>query len=72
MTETIESYFLLHLPYKGGYQVDVKDVINEAENGTLLSITNYQITVQDEAIVRIKNNKQLAEEMIVFINSEFN
>jgi hypothetical protein len=38
----------------------------------LLSITNYQITVQDEAIVRLKNNKQLAEEMIVFINSEFN
>jgi hypothetical protein len=30
MTETIESYFLLHLPYKGGYQVDVKDMINEA------------------------------------------
>ena len=72
VTETIESYFLLNLPYKRGYKVDAKDVINEVENGKLLSITNYQITVQDEAIVSLKNNKLLAEEMILFINSEFN
>ena len=72
VTETIESYFLLNLPYKRGYKIDEKDVINEFENGKLLSITNYQITVQDEAIVDLKNNKLLAEEMSLFINSEFN
>jgi len=72
VTETIESYFLLNLPYKRGYKIDAKDVINEFKNGKLLSITNYQITVQDEAIVDLKNNKLLAEEMSLFINSEFN
>jgi hypothetical protein len=71
VTETIENYFLLNLPYKRGYKVDSKDVINEVENGKLLSITNYQITVQDEAIVRLKNIKLLAEEMMQFINSEY-
>jgi len=72
VTETIESYFLLNLPYKRGFKVDAKDVINGVENGKLLSITNYQITINDEALVKLKNNKLLAEEMILFINSEFN
>jgi hypothetical protein len=72
VTETIESYLLLNIRYKRGFKIDAKDVINEFENGKLLSITNYQITVQDEAIVYLKNNKLLAEEMIVFIKSEFN
>ncbi|PHS67964.1 MAG: hypothetical protein COB12_01745 [Flavobacterium sp.] len=72
VTETIESYFLLTLPYKRGYKVDAKDVINEFENGKLLSITNFQITVQDDALVDLKNNKLLAEELSLFINSEFN
>jgi hypothetical protein len=72
VTETIESYILLNLPYKRGYKVDAKDVINELENGKLLSITNYQITIQDEALVNLKENKVLAEELSLFINSEFN
>jgi hypothetical protein len=72
VTETIESYLLLNLPYKRGFKVDAKDVINGVENGKLLSLTNYQITVNDEALVKLKNNKLLAEEMILFINSEFN
>jgi len=72
VTETIESYILLNLPYKKGYKVDAKDVINELENGKLLSLTNYQIGVNDDALVMLKNNKLLAEEMSLFINSEFN
>jgi len=72
VTETIESYLILNLPYKKGYKVDAKDVINDLENGKLLSITNYQITVIDEALVMLKNNKILAEEMSEFINAEFN
>ena len=72
VTETIEEYFLLNLPYRRGYKVDAKDVINEVENGKLLSITNYQLTVQDEAMVRLKNLELLAEELIQFINSEYN
>ncbi|PTM10363.1 MAG: hypothetical protein DA407_03845 [Bacteroidetes bacterium] len=72
VTETIESYLILNLPYKRGYTVDTKDVINDLENGKLLGITNYQITVIDEALVMLKNNKLLAEEMSIFINSEFN
>jgi hypothetical protein len=72
VTETIESYILLNLPYKRGYKVDAKDVINELENGKLLSITNFQISIQDDAILKIMNNNLLAEELSLFINSEFN
>ena len=72
VTETIESYLILNLPYKRGYTVDTKDVINDLENGKLLGITNYQITVIDEALVMLKNNKALAEEISQFINAEFN
>lgn len=72
VTETIESYLLLNLPYKKGYKVNAKDVINELENGKLLSLTNYQISINEEAILDLKNIKVLAEEMILFINSEFN
>jgi len=72
VTETIESYLLLNIPYKRGYTANAKDVINELDNGKLLSLTNYQITVQEEALVMLKNNKLLAEEMSLFINSEFN
>jgi hypothetical protein len=72
VTETIESYLILNLPYKKGYIVDAKDVMNDLENGKLLSITNYQITVIDDALEMLKNNKILAEEMSEFINAEFN
>jgi len=72
VTETIESYLLLNLPYKRGFKVNAKDVINDLENGKLLSLTNYQITIQDEALVTLEKNKLLAEEMILFINSEYN
>ena len=72
VTETIESYLLLNLPYKRGFNVSAKDVINDFENGKLLSLTNYQITVHDEALVTLKKNKLLAEEISLFINSEFN
>jgi hypothetical protein len=72
VTETIESYLILNLPYKKGYIVDAKDVMNDLENGKLLSITNYQITVIDEALVMLMNNKILAEEMSELINKEFN
>ena len=72
VTETIESYLLLNLPYKRDYKVNAKDVINDLENGKLLSLTNYQITMQDWALVELKKNKLLAEELSLFINSEFN
>ncbi len=70
--ETIESYLLLNLPYQRSLKVDTKDVINELENGKLLSITNYQLTMNEIALITIKNNKLLAEELSLFINSEFN
>ena len=70
--ETIENYLLLNLPYKKGYVVNEKDVINDLENGKLRSLSNYQIAVQTDAIQLLQNNKILAEEMILFINSEFN
>ena len=72
MTETIESYLLLNLPYKRDYKVNAKDVINDLENGKLLSLTNYQISMQDWALVILKKNKLLAEELSLFINSEYN
>jgi len=72
VTETIESYLILNLPYKRDYKVNAKDVINELEHGKLLSLTNYQITVQDDALVKLKKNKLLAKEMSLLINSEFN
>lgn len=72
VTETIESYLLLNLPYKRAYKVNAKDVINDLENGKLLSLTNYQITMQDWALVELKKNKLLAEELSLIINSEFN
>lgn len=72
VTETIESYLILNLPYQRNYNVNAKDVINELENGKLLSLTNYQITVQDEALEKIKENKLLAKEISKQINSEFN
>ena len=72
VTETIESYLLLNLPYKRDYKVNAKDVIDDLENGKLLSLTNYQITMQDWALVELKKNKLLAEELSLFINSEFN
>lgn len=72
VTESIESYLVLNLPYKRGNKVNAKDVISDLENGKLLSLTNYQITVQEEAVVMLKNNKLLAKEISLFINSEFN
>ena len=72
VTETIESYLLLNLPYRRDYKVNAKDVINDLENGKLLSLTNYQITMQDWALVNLKKNKLLAEELSLFINSEYN
>ena len=72
VTQTVESYLVLNLPYKRGYKVDAKDVINELENGKLLSLTNYQLDVQDAGLVLLQNNKLLAEALSVFINSEFN
>ena len=72
MTETIESYFLLNLPYKRGFKVDAKDVINGVENGKLLSITNYQLTMNETALRIIKTIKLQAEELSLFIKSEFN
>ena len=72
VTETIESYLLLNLPYKRDYKVNAKDVINDLENGKLLSLTNYQISMQDWALVILKKNKLLAEELSLFINSEYN
>jgi len=72
VTETIENYLILNLPYKSGYSVNAKDVINDLENGKLQSLSNYQIAVQTDAITLLMNNKNIAEKMSVFINSEFN
>ena len=72
VTETIESYILLNLPYQRDYRVNAKDVINDLENGKLLSLTNYQISVNEEAILQLKNNKLLAKEMSQLIDVEFN
>lgn len=69
VTETIESYIVLNLPIIRGFKVNSKDVI---ENSKLISLTNYQLTINDEALVMLKNNKLLAEEMSLFINAEFN
>lgn len=71
-TETIESYLILNLPYKRNFKVDAKDVINELENGKLLSITNYQLTMNEAGLRVIKTIKLRAEELSLFINSEFN
>jgi hypothetical protein len=71
VTETIEGYLLLNLPYELEYKVKAEDVMNELENGKLLSLTNYQITVNREAVFELKNIKALAEEMSLFINAEF-
>ena len=71
-TETIESYLLLNLPYQRNFKVDSKDVINELENGKLLGITNYQLTMNETALRIIKINKLQAEELSLFIKSEFN
>ena len=72
VTETIESYLVLNLPVSRGYKVNPKDVINAFENGKLLSLINYQLTINDEALVMLMDNKILAEELSLFINSEFN
>ena len=72
VTESIESYLVLNLPIKRGFNVNSKDVINSLETSKLISLTNYQLTINDEALVMLKHNKLLAEEMSQFINAEFN
>tara|TARA_R110001583_G_scaffold69435_2_gene196857 strand:+ start:2834 stop:3085 length:252 start_codon:yes stop_codon:yes gene_type:complete len=70
--DTIESYIVLNLPLKRGYLVNSKDVIKSLENSKLVSLINYQLTINDEALIMLKNNKLLAEELSKIINSEFN
>jgi len=72
VTESIESYLVLNLPIKRGYKVNSKDVIKSLENSKLVSLTNYQLTINDEALIMLKDNKLLAEELSKLINSEFN
>ena len=71
VTETIENYLVLNLPYKENFKVNAKDVIHDRENGQLLSLTNYQITIQEEALVKIKNSILLAEDMRRFITTAY-
>ena len=46
-------------------------MIHDRENGQLLSLTNYQITIQEEALVKIKNSILLAEDMRRFITKAY-
>jgi len=70
VTETIESYVALNLPVSSRLTVNSEKLINEIENGQLLSLINYQIYTFANISSTMEGNKRAAKELILLLESE--
>ncbi len=70
VTETIESYVALNLPVSSRLTVNSEKLINEIENGQLLSLINYQIYTFASISSVMEGNKRAAKELILQLESE--
>lgn len=68
ISENIEGPLLMVLNHKKNYMVDPSEVIEELENGKLLSMVNWQVSFLEYSKPRIDKNIQQAEKLIELIN----
>ena len=70
VAETIESYVALNLPVSSRLTVNSEKLIDEIENGQLLSLINYQIYTFVSISMTMEANKRVAKELILQLESE--
>ena len=68
VSDHIEGPLLLMLNHKKDFLVDPKEVIEELENGKLMSLVNWQISTFENQILIIEENAIKAKELISLIS----
>ena len=70
VSDHIEGPLLLMLNHKKDFLVDPKEVIEELENGKLMSLVNWQISTFENQILIIEENAIKAKELISLISKK--